>query len=233
MTIKQKQRQLQFLGYYKGIVDGKWGKLSKQATEEAQKELGLEVDGIFGRLTENATAEVILAVQKAITDGSIALDGLAGEESKNALNEWKLKNGMTANGIADAETRARLFDSSTGSSTGDWWNGIKHFAKSEFRCKCGRYCNGFPVEPEKLLIEQAEIVRVHYGAPVYVSSGVRCAQHNANVGGVEGSRHRRGKAMDFRVEGKSANTVLKYVKTLPNIRYAYAIDGSYVHMDIQ
>ena len=76
-------------------------------------------------------------------------------------------------------------------------------------------------------------MRERFGAPVHVSSGVRCEQHNANVGGAEGSRHKLGKAMDFRVEGKSASTVLSYVKTLPAIRYAYAIDGSYVHMDVK
>ena len=54
----------------------------------------------------------------------------------------------------------------------------------------------------------------------------------ANVGGVDGSRHKSGKAMDFRVEGHGAKAVLGYVQTLPHIRYAYAIDGSYVHMDV-
>lgn len=38
--------------------------------------------------------------------------------------------------------------------------------------------------------------------------------------------------MDFRVKGKTSAQVLTYVKTLP-IRYAYAIDGNYVHMDVQ
>ena len=115
----------------------------------------------------------------------------------------------------------------------NWWDTVRYFARSEFRCKCGKYCDGFPAEPSPLLIEQAEQVREHFGAPVYVSSGVRCSKHNANVGGVEGSRHKNGKAMDFRVEGQSAKTVLTYVQALPHIRYAYAIDGSYVHMDVE
>jgi uncharacterized protein YcbK (DUF882 family) len=65
-----------------------------------------------------------------------------------------------------------------------------------------------------------------------VSSGVRDSRHNAAVGGVSNSRHLKGKAMDFDVEGKTSDQVLTYVQKQPEIRYAYAIDGDYVHMDI-
>ena len=98
-------------------------------------------------------------------------------------------------------------------------------------CKCGR-CGGFPKEPNKKLVRLAEVVRQHFDAPVYVSSGVRCEAHNAAVGGVINSRHLDGDAMDYRVEGKTSAQVLTYVKTLP-IRYAYAIDENYVHMDVR
>ena len=60
---------------------------------------------------------------------------------------------------------------------------------------------------------------------------LRCTRHNANVGGVSNSRHLSGKAMDFCVSGVPAATVLSYVKQQKDIRYA--IDGSYVHMDIE
>jgi uncharacterized protein YcbK (DUF882 family) len=52
------------------------------------------------------------------------------------------------------------------------------------------------------------------------------------VGGVSNSRHLEGKAMDFSIRGKTSAQVLAYVQKQPEIRYAYAIDGSYVHMDI-
>jgi uncharacterized protein YcbK (DUF882 family) len=64
-----------------------------------------------------------------------------------------------------------------------------------------------------------------------VASGLRCEQHNANVGGVANSRHKTGRAMDFRIEGKTSAQVLAYVQQQPEIRYAYAIDSQYVHMD--
>lgn len=235
MTVKQKQWQLYLLGYYPEQPDGVWGVKSKKATIEIQRAYNISVDGIFGSQTESLTRDIIAKLQKALTDGKMAIDGLAGTETKNYIEQWQTAHGFTANGIADKTTFELILSVETDkqpSETVDPWENVKYFSRREFACKCGRYCNGFPVEPNMLLIEQADIVREHFGTHVFISSGVRCKQHNTNVGGVSGSRHKSGKAMDFRVEGKSANTVLKYVKTLPNIRYAYAIDGSYVHMDV-
>jgi len=39
--------------------------------------------------------------------------------------------------------------------------------------------------------------------------------------------------MDFHVMGKGSAEVLPYVLRQPEIRYAYAIDGSYLHMDVE
>ena len=97
----------------------------------------------------------------------------------------------------------------------------------------GKYCNGFPKEPDAKLIKVADRVRAHFGSAAIVSSGVRCEVHNANVGGVPNSRHLTGKAMDFCVVGKTAEQVLEYVWQQPEIRYAYDIDGTYVHMDVE
>lgn len=236
MTIRQKQWQLYLLGYYPEPPDGKWGKQSRQATIDIQTAYGIDVDGVFGNQTETLTGDIITKLQKTLTDGKMAIDGLAGSETKEYIEQWQTAHGFTANGIADNATLDLILSVETDkqpAETADPWANIKYFSRREFACKCGgKYCNGYPVEPNMLLIEQADIVREHFGAPMFVSSGVRCSQHNRNVGGVDGSRHKTGKAMDFRVEGKSANAVLKYVKTLPNIRYAYAIDGSYVHMDV-
>jgi hypothetical protein len=38
--------------------------------------------------------------------------------------------------------------------------------------------------------------------------------------------------MDFCIKGKSATELLAYVQKQPEIRYAYAIDSRFVHMDI-
>jgi uncharacterized protein YcbK (DUF882 family) len=156
-------------------------------------------------------------------------------DTKEALKKFQEDNGLSVSGTCDEETEKALLDavSNYNHEKDDFWGGIKYFTRDEFKCKCGKYCDGFPAEPEKKLVTVADRVREHFGNPAIVSSGVRCKQHNANVGGVANSRHLSGKAMDFRVSGKSAKEVLAYAQKQPEIRYAYAIDKNYIHMDIE
>ena len=226
MTIQQKQMQLQFLGYYAGAIDGVWGDRSKDATENFQEDFGLVDDGVFGDLTEQKTAEVVNEIQSKV---GAAVDGIAGEQTKTATEKWQAKNALEADGIAGEKTRAKM-----GIKTVDFWETVKYFKRSEFECHCGRrYCNGFPVEIDHTLVRVADRVRSHFGKTATVSSGVRCQRHNSNVGGVANSRHKLGKAMDFSISGVPASTLLAYVKKQPEIRYAYAIDSLYVHMDVR
>ncbi len=235
MTIRQKQWQLWLLGYYDLAIDGVWGKMSESGTEAFQAAEGLEADGIFGVLTEAQSRRVITNLQKALNtvrDTVIAVDGLAGMETASAISKWQIAQGETATGRANPDTYARLIAAANLDEDADWWSQIKHFARAEFACPCSA-CGGFPVEPERTLVETADAVREHFGDAAILSSGVRCAAHNPAVGGVPGSRHLTGKAMDFRVEGVRGNKLLAHVKTYPTIRYAYRIDGGdYVHMDV-
>ena len=243
MTIKQKQWQLWYLGYYEGKIDGIWGDKSRKATMQFQADNGLWCDGVFGYATESESKEVIKKIQKAV--GANA-DGLAGEKTKAATVEYQKKNGLTADGVAGEKTIAKINGGSsatTGNTTsnttnkatsGDWWDDIKYFDRSEFACHCGgKYCNGFPVEPKEKLVRVADRIRTQKNAPATVSSGVRCNQHNANVGGVSNSRHKEGKAMDFSIQGVSGSELLALAQSQPEIRYAYIIEGSWVHMDIE
>lgn len=248
MTNEQKQWQLYYLDFYDYHtlnIDGIWGAGSVTATKSFQRAYGLKDDGIFGPLTEAKTIEVIKKIQSAIsTYGSQALviDGLAGPKTVETTKKYQLVVGLKSDGIAGELTRAKISgtkvdepvkDKPADNATGTFWGGIKHFDRSEFACHCGgKYCNGFPVEMQEKLIIVADRVRDHFGKPVRVSSGVRDSRHNAAVGGVSNSRHLKGKAMDFDVEGETSASVLAYVQQQPEIRYAYAIDGDYVHMDI-
>lgn len=172
------------------------------------------IDSSWGTLSKTATK----AFQK---DFGLDPDGVCGTETEKALKH-AVAYGMTKKTETVATT--------TG---GDFWKDIKHFERKEFKCKCGnRFCNGYPAEPKEKLIRVADNVREHFGATATVSSGLRCTQHNANVGGVSNSRHLSGKAMDFCIKGKTASQVLAYVQKQPDIRYAYAIDSQFVHMDI-
>ena len=231
MTIKQKQRQLYYLGYYGGEIDGIWGAGSKAATVSFQKDNGLEADGIFGTQAITESIEIIKAIQKVITDGKIAIDGLAGLETKDATVRWQAGQGLTPDGIAGANTRAKITEQS-GDADDDWWRDIRYFSRKEFACKCSSYCDGYPAQMQRGVVELADRAREELKGVGFVSSGLRCPQHNANVGGVSNSRHLSGKAIDLRIEGKSARQTLAWVQKQPEVRYAYAIDANFVHMDV-
>lgn len=246
MTVKQKQWQLFFLGFYGETtedIDGVWGNKSIIGTRNFQNWCGLKKDGDFGPRTEEASKVIIKAIQEVI--GANA-DGLAGRMTMESTRVFQCNNDLPVTGIADSNTRAKIpvledddYASNSESTdhvankTGTFWDEIEHFTKDEFKCKCGgRYCDGFPNEPDELLVRLSEKTRVHFGEPMIITSGLRDARHNANCGGVYNSRHLLGKAVDFRIRGKHSGQVLAYVSTLPGVRYAYAIDSNHVHMDV-
>ena len=178
------------------------------------------------------------------------LDGLWGEKSQRATIVFQ-RSYMAqedVDGIFGAATEKRILEViATGENPVDknaekgvivdtapvaFWKDIRYFTRAEFRCPCGK-CGGFPVEPEETLVRLADQVRDHFGAPVIVSSGVRCQTHNDELpGSAKNSYHVKGKAMDFCVLGVSGAELLAYVKQLP-VHYAYQINGSdFVHMDV-
>lgn len=181
--------------------------------------LGYDVtpDGIYGEQTRSATT------QFQGDYGGLDPDGIPGQQTQTALQQ----------AVGDGWQRPAEDSTQDGdtSDTGTFWDGIKYFKRSEFACPCGK-CGGFPAEPEEKLVKAADKVRDYFGNPMTISSGVRCTARNAAVGGVSNSRHLSGKAMDFSVRGFSASSVLAYVQHLSEIRYAYAIDSNWVHMDI-
>lgn len=169
------------------------------------------IDGKWG----SGSKEACKAFQRDFFQDEKKVDGVCGSETDKALTH-AVAYGMPSKTVETPES-------------GDFWDGIRYFKKPEFECRCG--CGSS--EMEEKLVKTADKVREHFGNPMTVSSGRRCATHNARVGGVSNSRHLSGKAMDFCIRGMSASMVLTYVQKLPEIRYAYAIDSNYVHMDIE
>ena len=171
-----------------------------------------KVDGIWGSISESAA----IRFQR---DYDLEPDGIVGKMTESKLRE------VIGSGVDSPKPKTQ--------ESLDFWNEIEHFAHGEFACPCGR-CGGFPSEPKEKLVRLAESVRNHFDSVSLVSSGVRCQEHNDELSGsVPNSRHLYGKAVDFCIVGESGESVLKYVKTLPDVRYAYNIDGTYVHMDIE
>lgn len=170
-----------------------------------------EIDGKFGALSKVACK----AFQKDF--GGIAVDGKCGAETEKAL-----KHAVTY-GFLKKEEKKEETD----------WNGIEHFKRSEFGCKCGKYCNGFPIEPDEQLVKLLERIRKHFGVPVTINSGIRCKTHNANVGGATASQHLKGTAADIAVKGIAPKTVAAYVETLLPNTGGIGIYNTFVHVDVR
>lgn len=63
--------------------------------------------------------------------------------------------------------------------------GFQYFKQSEFECKCGCGADGINFILGLILDE----VRRRHGAPIYITSGVRCEKHNRAIGGHYASAH--------------------------------------------
>lgn len=167
-----------------------------------------KVDGLWGPLSQGA------AVRFQQDFGGLNADGTVGPETEEALKQ------AVANGMSEYAQE-------------DFWGEIRHFTREEFRCKCGgKYCDGYPSEMKRDLVRLADRARSHFGSPAHVVSGLRCRQHNANSGGVANSQHMSGEAVDLRIDGVSADLLLAYISSQPEVRYAYKINGTNVHFDI-
>lgn len=170
-----------------------------------------------------------------------------GAKSRNAVEACQEDLNIPADGVWGPQTEAAVleavytYDDATAALEPTWdfadlFKGIKHWLPEEFRCRCGEYhepyCDGFPVLPDRTLLELADDIRAQFGKPAHRSSAIRCPQHNADEGGVANSRHLSGKALDFFIEGITGAQLLSAVQKDPRCRYAYIISGQYVHMDV-
>lgn len=89
-----------------------------------------------------------------------------------------------------------------------------HFARSELMCDCTDSCNGFPVEMDGAFMEKLEALRMALGRPVIITSGVRCAARNDEVGGIPDSWHLTGHAADLYCPGVPCEEVAQAARQL-------------------
>ena len=167
------------------------------------------VDGIWG----NQSAAAATRFQQDC--GGLIPDGIVGEETQKALR-LAVFEGMPEQKEEES-----------------FWDAIRYWNREEFRCRCGgKYCNGFPAEPDRTLVELVDDLRADAGRPGHASSGLRCQIWNGLQGGVANSRHMSGKALDFYIEGFTGSQLLSKAQADPRTRYAYIIDGQWVHVDV-
>ena len=70
-----------------------------------------------------------------------------------------------------------------------------HFTKEEFDCQCG--CGNGDIIISDNLVFALECVRIHYGKPMRINSGIRCLTHNRKIGSRDTSSHIKGLAADI------------------------------------
>lgn len=105
----------------------------------------------------------------------------------------------------------------------------KHFFESEFDCKCGECKTKVTINPE--LVKKLENIRVRYNAPIRITSGVRCVDHNKKVGGSPTSRHIYGEAAD--ITGDDLDTLYELVQEEFEAVGDGRDAGGFIHVDLR
>lgn len=102
----------------------------------------------------------------------------------------------------------------------------ENFTSTEFECKCGK-CK--TVKISKQLVSFLQAIRSHFGKPITINSGFRCAAHNRAVGGAKASKHTLGQAADIVVKDVEPKEVAKFAESI-GIK-GIGLYDSFVHID--
>ena len=181
MTIKQMQHLLGYLGYYAGVPDGIWGRLSGEATKAFQAGYGLEPDGVFGPATEKRILEVI---------GSGAHPTSQTQEDSGHVSDavqYLRSDGYyhIPRGV-DVQLSRNLW-------------------AHEVHCQGKGCCTESIVS--KRMVDTFQIIRDAYGDSIEIAtaggSGYRCKIHNAAANGAYNSLHLTGDAFDLHCRDKA------------------------------
>ena len=210
MTVKDRQCLLTFLkkadgtSYYTGDVDGIYGRLSRKAIQDFQKDFGgLAVTGEADAVTDQA---MIHAVAFGIPE-----------------RDPESESGATGNNVGDNDQTGTFWDEIE----------FFDPEEMKCKCG-GKYCDGYPHEIQPLLMQILDRARRWSGHPIVIVSGLRCKEWNRIQKGVATSQHQYGEAADVYFYGVSANTALEWLQSQPDVRYAYRIEGcNNIHFDIQ
>lgn len=107
-----------------------------------------------------------------------------------------------------------------------------NFKSNEFACKGKGCCSSVKIDSK--LVDYVQKIRDHFGKPVTINSGYRCAKHNKAVGGASGSYHTKGMAADIVVKDVKPKEVAKYAESIGILGvglYETSKDGFFVHID--
>lgn len=103
----------------------------------------------------------------------------------------------------------------------------ENFKVNEFACRGKGCCSTIYLDSE--LVDYLQRIRDHFGKPITINSGYRCATHNKNVGGATNSYHTKGMAADIVVQGVAHLEVAKYAESIGIL--GIGLYDSFVHVD--
>lgn len=109
----------------------------------------------------------------------------------------------------------------------------RYFTLREFGCKGNNCCGGQNLIDHQFVTELDEL-RHRYGAPLKVSSGYRCPDHNAKVSSTgRTGPHVSGRACDFAVDRTNALKLLKLALEMgfTGIGIQQKGAGRFIHLD--
>ena len=108
---------------------------------------------------------------------------------------------------------------------------VSYFTPQEFLCHCGRDECDAPKDLTPGLRETLERLRALYGAPLTVTSGLRCDFWNRHEGGVQGSEHLTGEAVDLACRDSGARMRLVTLASSLGITRV-GISHTFVHLGV-
>lgn len=155
------------------------------------------------------------------------IDGIEGPKTKKAYKQLQTKyfiRKSDIDGIYGNNTQKLLINAYR----------IKvyteNFKLEEFKCECnGKWCTGYHEILSINLLKNVQKLRNKYGS-LTITSGLRCTNYNSNIGGIRGSKHTQGKAVDFFTSYTFKSLTNRkraidwYIKNCNSVNYAYC-DG--------
>jgi uncharacterized protein YcbK (DUF882 family) len=104
----------------------------------------------------------------------------------------------------------------------------RYFSLYEFECPC---CNRVMLFPD--LLTRLNHLGIIINRPIYINSGYRCKEENQRVGGVPGSYHLLGMAVDIHVKDILLSDLLIYAQGIEFNGIGFYENNNFLHLDIR
>lgn len=114
-----------------------------------------------------------------------------------------------------------------------------YFDDYEFACSCGRHAvddNGHNVLDhiiDKRLVDVLDAIRERLAVLLYINSGYRYPEHNAEVGGVSNSQHVLGTAADITYNGIDVDYLAQVAEECGADGIGKYYNQDFVHVDVR